>query len=178
MTEKQQNISRGSIFYLLLCFGGIVAFCLVSIIPNQRSMQAMDNEIKELMHRIDKQKILFPAYQQLWQEIETKEVRTLPFPEAAPLGRAKIDTLTSVFGEIARRHNMNVDIVPEVKSISSDSELLLANLTVQGDFFLFRNFLVELGALPYVRQIEEIKIYTIPGNLEYSLKCWIFLGLE
>ena len=53
-------------------------------------------------------------------------------------------------------------------NVSAESGIYYVSL--RGKFLDFRNFLVELGKLPYLSDVQEIKIQTSSGLREFNLK--------
>jgi hypothetical protein len=47
---------------------------------------------------------------------------------------------------------------------------------LKGEFANFRKMLIELGALPYLDRIEEIRIQQNPDAMEFRIKIWIAIG--
>jgi len=101
----------------------------------------------------------------------------LPFPGKGRLSRDKIDEVPSIFGEIAQKSGLEaVSISPDVKSIATNSGVLLLNAALKGDFFDFRKFLIELGKIAYLEHIEQIQIQEILVGRKFRLKIWLALG--
>jgi hypothetical protein len=47
------------------------------------------------------------------------------------------------------------------------------NVLLRGDFINFRKFLINLGGIPYVQQIEEVAIQQKLDSKEFRLKVWV-----
>ncbi len=174
--KKKLNIAQKSILYLFLCLCGVVAFVALLIYPAQRSLDQLDREIIQHQEQLDKQKILFPVYQELFKQLKLPDTKVLPFPEETELSKERIGEIPSIFAEIARVYNLEADVIPDVNSIPSGAGILRVNATVQGKFFDFRNFLVDLGGTPYLRHIEEIQVKAMPEFKQFTLKMWLALG--
>jgi len=176
MNEQQTRaIPFRSLLYMLLCGGVIVFFLAIAIIPNLLAIRELRREQQETSARITRQSILFPFYQKTLAMALEKENRALPFPAAATLARDRIDEARSDFAEAALRTNMDLELVPEFASLSGGSRMLTANVSARGDFHDFRRLLVELGDIPYLTRMGEIRIQALPGGNRYEIKCGLAL---
>jgi len=173
---KQLNIAKNSMLYLTLCICGVLAFIALIIYPSQRSLDQLDIEILEHQEQLEKQKVLFPVYKELFKQLKLPDTKALPFPKETQLSKEQIGDVPAIFAEMARENNLEADVIPDVNSIPSGAGILRVNATVQGDFFGFRNFLVELGATPYLRHIETIQVKPTPEFKQFTMKLWLALG--
>jgi hypothetical protein len=153
-----------------------LAFIALLIYPSQRALDRLDSEIVQHQEQLGKQKILFPVYKELFKQIKLPDTKALPFPEETQLSKERIGEIPGIFAEMARKNNLEADVIPDVTSIPSGAGILRVNATVQGNFFDFRNFLVELGETPYLRHIEEIQVKAMPEFKQFTLKLWLDLG--
>ena len=85
--------------------------------------------------------------------------------------------MTKVFDQIkaiAKGYNLKLEeITPDVNSLKGGSGYLLIQLVVTGDFFKLREFLVDLGAIPSLAHIEEMRIKAIEEAREIKLRIWL-----
>ena len=56
--------------------------------------------------------------------------------------------------------------------------LTLMEAIVTGDYFSFRTFLIGLGGIASIEQVEEIQIRQGPNNLELKLTFWIARSMQ
>ncbi|MBW1887074.1 MAG: hypothetical protein JRI52_01820 [Deltaproteobacteria bacterium] len=165
------TLPKKTVTYLLLCVGGVLGFLVFAVYPNQKSLAGLDMEIKTIEGQIKEQKILFPVYENLLKKGKFKKPGAFPFPQKAKLGRHETERISLIFGERARKSNLSlVDVIPDVESLSKGSGVLTVNMLMKGNFLDFRDFLIHLGEIPYVENIEEIKIQPAEGIKEFSLK--------
>ena len=92
--------------------------------------------------------------------------------------RTKAEKLIPIFPEqlleIARRCDLDLhDIQTDVKSLNNNDRYLLVRIQATGDFMRFREFLMDLGKIPSLEQIEEIQIRAIEASREFKLKIWM-----
>ena len=89
-----------------------------------------------------------------------------------------MNTISKVFQDIAARHNLTLEEVKtDVSSMVQDSGYLMMRLRLSGDFYKFRDFLVDIGSLPFLEHIEEIDIRPLKTARELDIKLWL-LGQE
>ena len=155
----------------------ILVLVFVGIIPANRAIAKLEAKTKDVKFRIEEQRTLAPLYQALQVRSEKKESEFLPLPAKGKLSKSEISTLPLSFGAAAKMSGMSlVSAIPELNAMSGDAQFLAINTIIRGDFINFRKFLVTLGGLPYVQQIEEISIHQIPDTREFKLKIWVAVG--
>jgi len=174
--KKKTNIAKNSTFYLALCTCGVLAFVALVIMPLQRSLDQLDDEIVAHQEQLAKQRVLFPVYEKLFNQLKQEDTKKLPFPDETDLTKEMIGEIPAIFAEMARRYNLEADVIPDVNSIPAGKGVLKVRATIQGNFFDFRNFLVELGETPYLRHIEKIKVQPMPEFKQFTLELWLALG--
>ena len=170
------NIAKNSTIYLALCACGVLAFIVLIIMPLQRSLDLLDDEIVQRQEQLAKQRVLFPVYEELFDQLKQKDIKKLPFPDEADLSKEVTSEIPVIFAEMARRYDLEADVIPDVNSIPTGKGILKVRATLQGNFFDFRNFLVELGETPYLRHIEKIEVQPMPEFKQFTLELWLALG--
>ncbi len=161
----------------MICSLGILAFIALGIYPSQRSLGNKDMEISNLRSSIEEQNMLFPAYAQLQQRIQFKGSDILSSSVGTKLSIDKIEKLPSIFKKIAQKYNLTaLSVAPDVMSFGSDSEFLLVDVVIQGNFFDFRKFLIELVNLDYLEKIEQIRIERADRAKKFNLKIWLAMN--
>ena len=177
--EQRQSIKLPgqSIGYLLMCGLGVLAFIAIGLYPSQRSLGALDMEITKVRDNIEEQKVLSPLYKELLEKTQVKGSDVLPSPIKSRLPQDKTEEIPVIFGQIARKCNLEaISITPDVMSLADGSGLLLVNAVMKGNFLDFRKFLIELGGIPYLEHIEEIHIQEAVKGKELRLKIWLVLS--
>lgn len=172
------KISSGSLTQSLVIFAicavGIVAFWVLIIVPSQKTEQELDREIAKLNSRLEEQRILTPVFHNLLERAKMKGPTGLPSPEKSKLTHGDMNAISTVFQDIAGRHNLKVDeIATDVNSLMQESGYLVMRLHLSGNFFDIRKFLVDLGSIPYLEHIEEIGIRSGRASKELNLKIWM-----
>jgi len=85
-----------------------------------------------------------------------------------------MNTISNVFQDIAMRHNLKLEEVKtDVSSVIEDFGYLMMRLRLSGNFYKFRDFLVDLGSIPSLEHIEEINIRPVKPARELQIKLWL-----
>jgi hypothetical protein len=179
MAEQKMAVKfpKQSILYLLLCLTGILIFILAGILPNSRTIAELSTKTAEVQFQIEEQRALSPFQKSLRDKSEKKESEVLPLPAKGILVQDKINTLPMTFSAAAKMSGMSiVSSTPNLNALTGDAQFLSVNVVLRGDFINLRKFLIHLGGIPYVRQIEEIAIQQKPDTKEFRLKIWVAVG--
>jgi Tfp pilus assembly protein PilO len=168
---------KQSIIYLLLCLIGVLIFIFAGILPTNRTHAELSTKAADIQFQIEEQRALGPFLKSLQDKSEKKESAILPLPAKGTLARTKIDTLPMTFSTAAKMSGMSlVSANPTFTSQPGDAQFLPVNVILRGDFMNLRKFLIHLGGIPYVNQIEEIAIQQKPDTKEFRLKVWVTVG--
>ena len=160
-----------SVVYCLICGAGIIAFVFLIIIPSQKTSAELDRSIANVADRIEEQRILRPVLDSLLKRAKQENPTELPATQEFKLTSGSINEITDLLREIARRHNLELkDIGTDVTALMQNTKNMLMRINISGDFMQFRDFLLDLSAIPALEQIEEIKIRAIEGTREYNLR--------
>jgi len=175
MTDKlSKNPLSQSLLVLVICVVGVLTFFLLILLPSQKTSAELDKEIDRLNVRIEEQRILTPVFHSLLKRAKMAPPSGLPTPEKAKLTHGDMNTISSVFQDIAMRHNLRLEEVKtDVSTMMEDSGYLMMRLRLSGNFYKFRDFLVELGSIPFLEHIEEINIRPVKTAREFQIKLWL-----
>ena len=174
MNKIRSILPTQSLIYFLICGSGILVFVLLIIIPTQKMSAELDKDIEKLNARIDEQRILKPVFDNLLKQVKKKGPTNLPATKKVKMARGDINKISEHLLEIARRCDLEIrDIQTDVNTLDNNAEYLLIRIHARGDFKKFRDFLVDLGKIPSLEQIEEIDIRAIENSRELKLKVWL-----
>lgn len=149
----------------------LLLFSVLVIYPQRISLAGADLDIKKLKGRIEEQKLLYPIFQNLLKKVRVKDTEGLPFPKKAKLARDETGKISSIFQKIAQKSNLTLkEITPDIDALIGGSRYLKLNLIVKGEFLDLRNFMLQLGELPYLEYIERIQIRSVQDSKEISFK--------
>jgi hypothetical protein len=175
MTERlSKNPLSQSLLVLVICVVGVLTFFFLILLPSQKTSAELDKEIDSLNVRIEEQRILTPVFHSLLKRAKMAPPSGLPTPEKTKLTHGDMNTISSVFQDIAMRHNLRLEEVKtDVSTMMEDSGYLMMRLRLSGNFYKFRDFLVELGSIPFLEHIEEINIRPVKTAREFQIKLWL-----
>lgn len=163
-----------SLINILLCGAAVTLFVFLIIIPNQNLADELDQEIDKLNDRIEQQRILRPVFNSLLQRAKTDLATDLPAVKTKKLARGEFNTISKVLQDMAGRYGLQIeDIRTDANEIMNDTGYMLIRVHLTGEFMKFREFLMDMGTIASLEQIEEIIIRAIEGNREYKLKIWL-----
>ena len=174
LNKITEFIPAQSLMLLCTCIGGIAIFVFLLILPRQQMAADLDQNIEELEKKIGEQRTLTPVFHNILAIAKKKEKSELPITGKGKLARGE---MAKVFDDIKRKaavYNLRLEeITPDVNSLKDASGHLLIHLVVTGDFFKFREFLIDLGTIPSLVHIEELRIRAIEESREVKLKIWL-----
>jgi hypothetical protein len=164
------TIPGRSVTYLVLCLVILLIFYLAALYPYQRALDAIDAKTVQVTNILKKQQILLPLYEQMAKGNENAIRGTLPVPDMKPLPRGGVDTVSSLFQKIADESGMQlVSVRPDLLTVTKESDDMAVTLLLRGAFFNFRKFLIGVGGVPSLKQVEEIEIRQESGHEQFSL---------
>jgi hypothetical protein len=163
-----------SLIYFLICGAAILFFVFLIIVPTQKTSAELDKEFVKIKDRIEEQRILKPVFDSLLKQAKKKNPTDLPAAKKAALDRSDISKLSENLQEIAFRHGLTIqDLNTDVAALTGKGGFLQIRINLTGAFMGFRDFLVDLGAIPSLEVIEEIQIRAIEGSREFKIKIWM-----
>ena len=165
---------RSSALYTLIFIGILLAFSLGIILPYSHSLKNADQEIINLKDQLAKQEMQYPLYQALIKELRERSVENLVFPERGKLDKDDISQISVIIKKLAEKHGMLFGkSIPDINSMINNRGMILVDVMVEGTLADYRAFLNSLSAIPYLEDIEEIKIRAIEKNRQFNLKIWL-----
>jgi len=175
MADKMSdNPLAQSLVIFVICVVGILAFLLLILLPAEKTSAELDQEIDKLNVRIEEQRTLTPVFHSLLKRAKRTPPSALPSPEKTKLTHEDMNTLSKVFQDIAARHNLKLEEVKtDVNSMMQDSGYLMMRLRLSGNFYKFRELLVDLESVPSLEHIEEINIRPVKTAREVEIKLWL-----
>ena len=163
-----------SLIFIVMCGACIILFIFFVILPSQKTAAELDSKIEELEKRIGEQRTLTPVFYSLLNKAKAEDQTKLPITQKAKMARGDMTKIFDQIKAIAKWHDLKMEeITPDVNSLKGGSGYLLIHLVVTGDFFKFREFLIDLGAIPSLAHIEEMRISAIEESREIKLKLWL-----
>jgi hypothetical protein len=171
MTAK---IPKQSILYLGTCLTGVLLFVLLGILPSGSALNALDQAIQDKKFAIEEQKALLPLHEALKGRVQTKRPESLPMPAPGKLETDKINTIPQTMRQIAAGNRLRMlAVVPDLAAMAEEGRRLPVEVSVSGEFADFRQFLIDLNALPYIEGTREILIEQGQQGQTFKLKFFI-----
>lgn len=160
---------------VIILFGaGIIFFVLLSIFPNYIAYSNIRDEIDMLKGQIEEQKILSPIFTDLSNKANFQPPENLPFPKQRKLATNETSNISGVIQDIILLNDFKLDsISADVAGLIDGSGLIKINVDISGDFMNLRNLILQLGTLPYLEHIENIRIDNSTNRQMIRLKLWI-----
>jgi hypothetical protein len=161
---------------MIICALGIITFIAVGIYPVYKASAALDGEIAAIQDRAEEQKILLPLFQTLLKKGKTYQPQKLQMPVKAKLKREETNRIPTIFRDMAQQSNLVLEsAMPDVSSLVSNIGHLKVEVLARGGFFDTREFLLRVLALPYLEQVEQVRMQAINGfdEIELRLKVWL-----
>lgn len=160
---------------IIISFLLVIIFILGVLFPAYKGIEIAKNERISKMLLLEEQKKLFPLYAQADALEKLAFNPRLPFVEKKALARDQISSLSTVFNDIALSHNMKLSQNSlDINSLKKQLNEISMDIQFTGDLFDYRNCLISLSELPYLKTIEKILISTDPTNIKkYSTKILI-----
>ena len=156
--KKQFPFATRSLTLLGIGVGLILILVYIGFY-NYRSIARLDTEINELNTKITTHQSYAPMTKQRESHFTFEKDWSLIFKDMAQ--KSKMELLS---------------VSPDINSLVGGSAAMLVHATLKGDYYNFRNFLIELGDRPFVEKVEEIEIQQVPGTKEFRLKVWLVVG--
>ena len=174
LNKITEFIPAQSLILFFTCIAGIALFVFLLILPRQQMAAELDQSIEELEKKIGEQRTLTPLFYNILAIAKNKEKAQLPITAKGKLARGDMAKIFDKINTKAGVYNLKLEeITPDVNSLKETSGHLLIRLVVTGDFLKFRDFLIDLGTIPSLVHIEELRIRSIEESREIKLKIWL-----
>ena len=165
------KIHPQNLIYLITCCGAILVFGLLFILPNSTGIAELEEEIDRLQAKIHEQELLNPIYRELIKQTQQKLPSDLPIPEAGKIEKRTMAEINDVFNRLALESGVLFEsAVPDASSYMDESGRLTMSVIFSGDFFHFRDLLLGICKLPYLKSIDELKLITDSSVKRLQLK--------
>ena len=170
------SANRRALGYILFSVIVLGAMFIGGIAPVKKETAEIEINAAGLEARIQKQKILQPIYLRL---IETQQQindlkENLPDDQWRNEFNFDVNTSPGVLSDMASDAGVaETRFLPVPASVASDTNLLLIEGTLKGEYVDFRSFLINLANFPAFHSIESLVIRSTETVPEYSLRIWM-----
>ena len=171
---KLSSVPTQTLSYLIIIGGGVILFLLLAILPAHKDTVALEFEIDNVNTKIEEQKILTPVYESLLKKAQLKPPEGLEFVAKEKLKTDDTRRVAAEFSELALSSQLTlVEFTPAVETLINRSGFLMVDIELRGEFINLHPFLLQVCQLPYLEQIEEIKIRSIRDTKEMKIRLWL-----
>ena len=161
-----------SIFIVLGCVIAAAALIIFGIFPNYQYNKKIDQQISIAEQELKTKNLFFPIYKELVNQVQLTEKHKKKSPPAIkPAKPKKIEQFFKLMTDIAAQNKMTLkQIAPDKNIYRNTSNKIGLNVTVIGDFFHFRQLLLQLCFINFIQDIESIRIYTNDQNHTFDMR--------
>lgn len=151
----------------------LLVFFLLWIFPKQQYLKQLDGDITTVKTQLELQEKLRPLYMRLAAQNKAGMMERLTIPPQESLPKLQIDSIVPALSDIAKKSKIEiVSINPDPSVLQMNPASLLVNASLQGTFTNFRNFLIELGKIPYLETVGKIDIQQAGVIKKYKIELW------
>ena len=176
MAKLSLNLARENVVRILVCLGALLVAFAVLVYPEMRTITLVEDQISDTRARIEQQKILFPVYRELLNDLQNATAGSLPRVARVPLPQAEMGGVAKVISDMAQDQGLEVrSVTPNPDSLANGGGLISVRCMLAGDLNSFRNFYLSLGALPSLAHVEKLQVEDTYGGRVYRLDLWLSL---
>ncbi len=168
--KKLPLVPKRSLVYFLMCAAGIIIFIFAGIYPNKKMLENQHIEARSIKDKIREQEILVPLLKDLLKKtysgedgFSTSETERITFED--------VGNVPSIFQAAAQKSGLVfTGCEPDLSALQNGSNILLVNLSLEGDFYKFRIFLFSICKMLWLDSIDTIQIRSGVETREFMLK--------
>ncbi|KPJ76757.1 MAG: hypothetical protein AMJ54_10500 [Deltaproteobacteria bacterium SG8_13] len=171
---KLATVPTQTLSYIIILGGGVVLFLLLAILPAHKETAALDFEIDNVNTKIEEQKILTPVYESLLKKVQLKPPEGLNYVAKEKLKTEDTHKVAARFQDMAKNSRLTlVEFSPAVETLINRSGFMMVDIELRGEFINLHPFLLQMCQLPYLEQIEEIRIRSVRDTKEMKIRMWL-----
>jgi Tfp pilus assembly protein PilO len=174
----QARFSRRSLLSIAVCLILLALIVALGIGPARSETDRLQVKARDLEAQLESQKVFAPLQAKLRQKLDQKGpletvLATLP-PLRTPL---TVDNAAQVLGAMGGAAGMSEShFVPVPVSVTETADRLLVEGRLEGEYPLFRHFLLTLSALPSFEHLELLQIESQARAPRYTVRVWLSMG--
>jgi len=172
------SVPRECMSNLLSSLAAVVVFACAAIIPAYLSRADLEQHIGNARYRLVQHQALLPLYESL-KKAPRADFPALAAPVKTALKKTDVGSALITVRDIAGKSSITVNYInPDLSNASSHTHSLVLDVSLRGSFENFRAVLADIGALPYVENLENLSIQREPNGQALDLKMKILLALS
>lgn len=150
---------------MILCALGLLAFLLLVIYPNYRSLQEYDRQIVSLNEEIARRHSLAPVYGMLIERVRIAPPIQLKSPEKTMLDIKNSGRLTQIFQDIAQSAGLELEsVVPDTQGYEPGNGHLTVDVVFRGSFLKVQPLINTIVEQSFVDRIDRIQVKNAEKN--------------
>jgi hypothetical protein len=156
------SLPLGLIFLTLICL-----YALVLIYPDYRLVSQVRRSIQVEQAKLERLKVLYPVFARSQALDKVPFEHRLPLPLGVKIYRNELATLSLKISETATRNHMTLSGSNfDINSLKNKSQSVSMTIKLKGEFFEFRQFLIDLIAFEFFDSIERFDIRADEGTMK------------
>lgn len=174
---KEIGLSRQSLGFILGSLLALGLLIFLGILPARTEINRLEAEAEQLQARIQEQEILHPLYSDLENALEEQEIlEEIIIEEEGEPNTVDVDNAADLMLDIAGKSGLeDSSFSPSPESLAVNSDRLLVNGELTGDYHNFREFLVRLVSKNYFEHMEILEVHSQADADLYQLQAWLKL---
>lgn len=163
--------SKRNVAFLGICIGGLVLLVVVSILPLIAQIKLIEHEIPQIKTKMAEQADLAMIIRAIDKKLkELEEMPSLPAVSTSTIPLVETSSVSEEIKSLAKQENIKIltiePIIPK-SGIKLTSVRFISSM--QGDLPDLRSFLFALLQVPYIDNIERLKIQSNENILGINL---------
>ena len=176
MAAPSLHIPKQTGMRLLIGAGLLLVFAAATILPVLQDIGRTNMAIATARVDIERQQMLHPVYDEIQEIVHQPLPEGLPMPDPETLSEADISGVEPLLDQAAQRAGFTArEIAPDPSSLVEDARYLLVNASFQGEMAGLRTFMIELGAIPVLTHVEQMRIEESFGATLFHFRLWMAL---
>jgi hypothetical protein len=162
---------------LIIGVVAVLVFVFATIIPRHLTGRNLDQKIGDVRYRLEEHKNILPLSDAL-KKASIGNLGPLVSPTKTSLAMAGLGNALKTLHDISGKSAMTVlSIRPDEGEAYKGVHSIAVKMSLKGSFQNFRTLLADLGALPYVDDMEELSIQQEPSGKRLAFKIKIKLAV-
>ncbi|WP_319409867.1 hypothetical protein [uncultured Desulfosarcina sp.] len=157
--------NQSSPILVIFCALGLLAFLLLVIYPNYRSMREYDRQISALNGEIALRQALAPIYKKLVEKARIAPSTKLKLPEKTVLDMKNTGRMAQIFQNIANTAGLTLEsVIPDAQTFDKGNGLLMVEVVFRGEFLNVQPLINTIAEQSFVDRIHTIHVRCADEN--------------
>lgn len=162
--------NQSSPILVIFCALGLLAFLLLVIYPNYRSMREYDRQISALNGEIALRQALAPIYKKLVEKARIAPSTQLKSPEKTALDMENTGRLAQIFQNFADTAGLTLEsVIPDAQTFDQEKGLLMVEVVFRGEFLNVQPLINTIAEQSFVDRIHKIQVSCADENKSIKL---------